>query len=471
MAGNVTIDANAEKELSTAVSFAKLVKQTYGRNSLTRASQNSIAQFPVIMSADIPLDDAMIIAKGLEAQYAAMMVGVISMHSDYDRRKYPNPGDYLKTFHDNSSIPAMFRSMDSQLEGATAIECTVASAILTDMGKLVPKEVVMECWGNDDGISSAMFNGASLNAKYTPHAYTQGVMESVVGDLRKLHAPAMEADGSIMDTAVRMNRPVSNDSLGNGKFRSDSSHERKVDRNGNLVVNDKTSRSGDARGTGVQKLAEKNQRMMADLEPTLINLQLNSHSGNGQVITHNVVYGIKTKVQAIPQQYIIEGLVGGVKGSRRIFDFIRWTEGDFKLIRDGIFGFDRAKTDAVANRDIRTWLDAIRVRRRNDGYSKALSGQGLPPITTVVVSSYEVARVAEESGFDLSEPFVAAKLIKEYYMLGFIIVDTETGMLSCMFDGDTKFFQTSVSALKQKTKSSNETDLTQFAAFMRAMGR
>ena len=476
MADNIQINGNTEQQVADAVSFAKLVKNTFGRSSLTRMSQSSIAQFPVVMSADVPLDDAMVIAKGLEAQYAAMLVGTISMNSDYDRKKYPNPADYLKTFHDNGNIPDLFRSMDSQLEGAMAIECSVATATLYDLGRLTPKEVmeaVTECWGNTQTDVSP-FNTGSLNATYTPHAHTQAVMESVVHDLRQLHAPAMEASGgSFMDTVRDYNKhgTVSPDNLGNAEQRVSPKSVKTTGPDGKDRFVVRTEMTRKPQITGKQEIV-KNQKAMADLEPTLINLQLNSHAGgNGAIITHNVVFGVKTKVQAIPQDAIIEGLIGGAKGSRKIFNFIRWTEGDYRLVRDGIFGFDRAKTDAVANRDIRDWLNAIRARRRSNGYAKALTGQSMPPITTVVVTSYEIARVAEATGIDLSQAFNAAKLIYEYYMLGFIIVDTETGTLSCMFDGDTKFFQTSVNALKQKQKSSNETDLTQFAAFMRALGR
>lgn len=458
--------ANTENRVKSSVNFAKLVKQTYGRNSLTRSAKDTIAQFPVVMSSDIPLEDATIIAKGLEAQYAALLVGEISMRSEYNRDQYATPADYLKTFHNNDNIPALFRSMDSELPQDIA-ELKVASATLTDLGKMVPKEVVMECWGNSDGIGAAMFNTDSLNGTYTPHAYTQGVMESVVSDLRKLHAPAMEADAdSLVSTYTSMNAPKSGHLSG---VPEEFTRRQKFDKNTGKKVSDDTFRK--KQQTGKVELASKNQKFMSDLEPTLISVQLNSWTSNSDVITHNLVYGVKTKIQVIPQEYIISNLVEGVRGSRAIFTFIRWTEGDYKLIRDGILGFERGRTDAVANRDIRTWLNAIRARRRSDGYSKALSGQGLPPITTVVISAYEAARVAQETGVDLTEPYSAAKLIAKYYLLGFVIVNTETGTLSCMFDGDTQFSTTTIGALRQKQKNSNETDLDQFARMMRALGR
>lgn len=482
MANPVTGSDKVAQDTFDTLKFARLVKQTYGRSSLTRDAKDTIAQFPVIFSADIPMDDAVIITKAIEAQYAALMVSVISVHSDYDRAKYSNPADYLRSFHNNSSIPALFLSMDSQLpEGESILTSTLESATtMYALESLVDKDIVMECWDTLED----RFNTGSLNHMYQPEKATQDAMESVVRNLRELHKPAMEAASDDLAAAfgVAGNR-VTKDAVGaptkattmkttvkSGPARDDTGNVI-TDRRGNVKMETTTVRDEPIRqpmATGQQSIVRNDRLTM--LEPTLINLQLNSHHGNnGDVITHNIVMGVKAMAKLIPQQFMISNLADGVNNSRTIFKFIRWTEGNYSIIKDLILGIDEAKDSAVSDRDMRKWLQALKRRKFSNLIGRLFNGEGMPPLTTIVCTSYEVARVAELTGMDLNEPYTAAKLLSKYYLLGFMIYDPETGKLKALFDGDTSFSVTTLSGLK--TKQQKDQDLVQYTQFIRAAGR
>jgi hypothetical protein len=98
-----------------------------------------------------------------------------------------------------------------------------------------------------------------------------------------------------------------------------------------------------------------------------------------------------------------------------------------------------------------------------------MTGESMPPITTIVTTTYEVAKVAELTGMDLLEPYTAVKLLSKYFLLGLVIYDPETGRVQSIFDGDVNFSVTTLSGLK--TKQQKDQDLTQFAQFIRASGR
>jgi hypothetical protein len=476
--------ANAvdEQAVLDTVKFARLVKQTYGRSSLTRSAQDTVARFPVIVSGDVPTEDAVILAKALEAQYAALLVSVISANSDYDRAKYSNPSDYLKTFHNNKNIPSLFLSMDSQLpDDVTMLGCAVESATtMYSLECLVSKDVVMECWDAVDG----RYNAQSLNGMYKPESYTQKAMEQVVSHLRKIHAPVMEAAVDDVEAAFgvagkRTGKDQKGAPTGKNTTHTEVISRPQRDENGKVVLDDKgravtervtihddSVRSPSA--TGRQELAKTNDRLTA-LEPTLVNLQLTSQHGDGPVITHNVVMGVKTMMRVIPQDLMVSNLAEGVNESRAIFKFIKWTEGDYKIGRDLIAGVDSAKEKAVSNRDMKNWLAALKRRKRSNRISQFMTGESMPPITTIVTTTYEVAKVAELTGMDLLEPYTAVKLLSKYFLLGLVIYDPETGRVQSIFDGDVNFSVTTLSGLK--TKQQKDQDLTQFAQFIRASGR
>ena len=475
------------------VKLATLIKKNYGRSSLTRSAKDTIAQFPVVFSGDIPTDDAVIIAKALEAQYAALMVSVISARSDYDRGQYSNPSDYLKTFHNNSNMPTLLRSMDSQLpENVQLADCVIESAVtLYNLGKLVDKDLAMESYEQD------WFNAGTLNHSYRPEYATQKAMKSVVQNLRSLHRPAMEDSGADFLGAIGAARSNPNKDTMGAPTRAVKEYETKnrgavmykldpatgkpiKDSNGNPIpeVDPKTgkpitgtiiekSREYGGAATGKQEIVRNDK--LTSLEPTLINLQLTSHHGDGPIITHNVVMGVKAKSVVIPQNYMISNLAEGVNNSRAIFKFIKWSEGELRLVRDLILGIDSARTSAVADRDMRRWLEAIRGRKHSNTLGKFTSGIGNSPMTTVVTTSYEVAKVAEMTGMDLNEPYTAAKLISKYFLLGFVIYDTGTGKIKSMFDGDVNFSVTTISGLKSKQQK--DIDLMQYSQFIRAAGR
>jgi uncharacterized protein YciI len=477
--------AITEEQVGNAVDtvkFATLVKQTYGRSSLTRNAKDTIAQFPVIISAGIPTDDAVIIAKAIEAQYAALMVSVISANSDYDRGKYNNPADYLRTFHNNGNIPTLFRTMDSQLpEDVHAIECELASArTMYALESLVDKDLVMECWDSVDD----RFNTSSLNHSYRPEKHTQDAMESVVKNLRALHRPAMEAaaDDVLAAAGVAGNRAGKDDMGAPTKADKVQTTQRMVARMDPVtntpvrnakkeIIYDKVTTKDEVvrapSATGRQEIVRNDK--LTTLEPTLINLQLNSHHGNAPVITHNVVMGVKAMIRQIPQQYIVSNLIEGVNNSRAIFGYVKFTEHPVQTLIDLVTGWSTARETAVSDRDMRKWIQALKRRKTSDLIGKMASGEGMPPLTTIVITTYEAEQIAEATNIDLNDPYAAAKLISKYYLLGFIIYDSATGKVKSIFDGDSNFSVTTLNGLKSKQQKDQE--LTQFASFLRASGR
>lgn len=114
------------------------------------------------------------------------------------------------------------------------------------------------------------------------------------------------------------------------------------------------------------------------------------------------------------------------------------------------------------------WWKALKRRKAVNNVSKFFDNKVLPN-STIIMTSYEVARVAELTGVDLSQDSQALSLIAKSYLLGFGIYDTETNILSMMFDGENDFADVTIGALK--AGNNKETDLTNPKEMLKLMGR
>ncbi len=517
--------ADPKLNINDALQTAKVVKQTFSRNSLTRMAKDSIFQFPMIMSANIPTEDAVVIARAYEAYYAALMVSVISMNSDFQRERFANAADYLRTFHQNNDIPNLFLSANSET-------ATLEATTIHGYEKYIPEDVIMECWNSPADV----FNTERLNSMYTPTTNAQRALEAYAEQIRMMHIPAMEADSSgyelVQDSTGKViggysratgefnpnltkedfmakNAGKSSDSqdptvqyllspkgrnrMNDGRpigsptgssrsttvikdgvpiYYSDGTPVTKKDRHGKdvpVTVQVKTIEREDksARVTGQQAIV-RNQSLTA-LEPTLINLQLTSSDKGGPIITNNIVIGIKAMIHQVNTDLMVSNLIDGCNDAQGIFTkFINWSEGTMRFVRDLIFGVRDAKENARADKFAQKWIRTLQRRKTSNMISKIGGGEVLPN-TTIGTTTEEVSRVAAACGVDLSEAYSALRFLSQYYLLGFFIYDFNTGSIDVIFDGDTKFSTTSVRNMKSKT--SKDLDITSFLEVMKIMGR
>lgn len=473
-----------------AIRFAKAVSMVTSRSSLTREAQNNIAMYPSVMSGDIPVDDAVTLAKGLELHYASLLVSVISSNSTFDASRYSGPTQYIRAkFHNNNNIPALLRAgIESQLPDDFAPTGISAAFTSADAGKLAGPDFVLECWIGSD----SYFNLNVLNHEYHPASATQQVMESIAAELRKLDTPALEAGGS--DYLERIGRaPSRNGEFGVGKQVGKDVSKKFIqakDENGNDLGRREIRRRYDDTGTlkeetvtaapvtrevenitrsyretAVQKGIVNSK--LSGMEPTMIQLTLTGTTEN-VTTTHNIVMGVKVMVQQVQTDVMVSNLVQGVSGSRAMFSFIKWTQGQLSFIKDFIFGVANAKEAAVSNNDMKRWIGALKRKKQSNFLSRVATGDGIPPTTTIVLTAHEAARVLSMTGVDLNEPLHAVKLLNAYYILGIVIVDTANGQVKTLFDGDTKYTVSSLNAIKGK--SSKDTDLSTFISIVRAAG-
>lgn len=516
---NTAVQKPSERaSLGDVVSMAKFVQKTFSRNSLTRMAKESIFQFPMIMSADIPVEDATVIARAFEAYYAALMVSVISMRSDYSKKQFDNSGEYLKTFHQNNDLPNIFAGALRDIKVNESFMVDAAKTV-NEYRKYVPLDAIMECWDTPD----MLYNMSRLNSMYTPTTEAQRALEEYAYKIRTMQIPAMEAArveepdpepirvGDIMydqntheplyrvtkiladgiPQVVKFNNDVKKEYNGGGPIGAPTGSTKRntvvtngipgYDKNGNPVylVNSKGKRvqaklqvvettvdEPNHRATGQQAVI--NNKQLTALEPTLINLQLTSQDG-ATTITHNIVVGVKAMINQVSSSIMVSNLIDGANDSHGIFSkFIQWSEGTRRFVKDMILGIADAKENAQSDKYAAKWIRTLQRRKKSNMLSRLGGGEVLPN-TTIGCTTAEVLAVASACGTDLSDAYAAIKFLSKYYLLSFFIYDAEDGKISVIFDGDTQFSITSVRNMKAKT--GKDLDLTQFFEVMKLMGK
>ena len=75
---------------------------------------------------------------------------------------------------------------------------------------------------------------------------------------------------------------------------------------------------------------------------------------------------------------------------------------------------------------------------------------------SVVLTTYEVARIKEATSIDLSELASAMKIMKKYFLLSIAIYDPDQNTIKFLFDCDSDWGIISVGAMKTAVSKTND---------------
>ena len=98
-----------------------------------------------------------------------------------------------------------------------------------------------------------------------------------------------------------------------------------------------------------------------------------------------------------------------------------------------------------------------RIKNRRFGIDMFGSPHFVIPNSTIVVSTYVVDKLNESMGIDLRNPATAKKTVDSLFLMGLVILDEGTGLVSVMYDGDTQFQNYTIDGLeKDRMLNSNK---------------
>jgi hypothetical protein len=509
MAGDVNINTQSlQQKAKPIMNSFRVIKGFSGKTSISALSKDLIMQFPVLMSAGVDVDDAVIIAKSLEKMYASMFLTVWTADANLRISEYGMNGvrDFVKKYHNNEDIPDVIMYggdilglTDTLLglkgSGVTESTITIVDCRVTPTGNYVPATEMAKLWATVENELAL----ESLNDMYLPAMGAQKKIAAITA--------ALEADTTTPDT----NTTSTDDAATGINATSDKSKTRTLPqrfadtayRANSNSINPYTGRPGTGAGAKTNQGINKGTMVststnsatiirndkLSSLEPTLIDVTfLVTGKGAGGIYTEDyevdgtkksrkvpvnvreqrAIVGLKTMIRLISSQYMIPNVISSIQDQSMAFKFVKWTKGEMKVGRDMLLGISRIKQDARATDQADMWFAALRKRKRS-AKTFRFSNTGINPFATLVLTTDELEQIKAESGYDIMDRSTAKKLMDNLYLLGLVVVNTNTKIVHTLFDGFDNFSSTTIKALNVSSKESS--DLDQFREIRKIMGR
>lgn len=430
------------KELDKIVKSMKPGRASY--SSISDRASRGILQFPLLASQSLDISTIQMVSKACERNYTSFIEIIISMNPEV----MDSDGDianYLKNFHQNTKHISI-RTENYEFQIAPIEGSRSAYANLTE--ELVPYL--------SDFVTEA------LNDKYAP------TMRKILKPL----IPMKEAKGGGNTFHNNSNhRDTNNMAVGsfntNTPFNSIGSFNKVTN-----IVNNPQQSSGN-KSDRIQDVIPSNILMDNDVKkanelvPTTLHVRVlrrdaDSMGGSKYI---DFIIGIKSVIHPIKSEEMIENLVEAGRKRDRIFDFIRWTTGEISFFKDFLFGIKSMKNtiNKAVNGGSSWWL-TLR-RRAEDSNVLKFTPNRLLPNSTIAVSMEEVNFIKANYGFDIMQPAVLHSIMRQYFLLGFIVVDQSTETVHVMFENENAFHTYTFNSLERE----NSNAAKQFREMLKAV--
>lgn len=371
-----------------------LKKNPNAGKSISKLSKDGIHQFPCICSNANDIESTSMVVKTCERNYASFLQVVYSMNSVVAMDDKTGVADHLRKFHQN-------------VGGKTELGDVLSVFATETYSAYETNNLLIECI-TADGCSQSMlienrnqleeemssFVTSIVNEKYNPNARLKTMME---------------ANGS---TATK-------------EFKHSAAQ----------ISNNDVKKSN-------------------ELAPTTLVLKLTIQDKNGNASgTTEIVVGVKCVMHLVDSAEMIANLGNVNRG--KMFDFIRWTSGEISFFRDFLFNIDELKTDVVnRSKGASGWW--ITLKRRADLAKvgrRFFSSKSILPNSTIICSMDEVEYLRANKNVDLMAPFYVNKIMQQYFLLGFVIIDQSSQLVHFMFDGNNDFETISFTGLEKENNS------------------
>lgn len=214
----------------------------------------------------------------------------------------------------------------------------------------------------------------------------------------------------------------------------------------------------DYQSKAMVKLSDNDVKKCNELVPTTLSLTLQVKAGNNFGGVSNFVIGVKGLLHPVNSDDMISNLLSGYKSGNKFFNFLRWSSGEIKFIKDLILNMDNIREDVVRKhaKNGSGWWSALK-RRRNVAALRRIKGSGrILPNTTIVCSINEIDELKEAYGVDLMNPTYIKKIMKTFFLLGFVVVDDSQELCHFIFDGENNYQVVSFNGLEKENNSKND---------------
>lgn len=392
------------------------------KKSISRMAMDAIADFVVLVDDQCTLDEGMLIARALEKRFASFLLIAMSMDPTVHLGHSGNLTDYVKQFHQNMDTEPDFDAKFS-LENATV------ESIAT-LAESLGKEYEVFATEQTAAIMHTIYENVSSQLANTECARLNFFVEETLNP-------------KVVDGCTRKTKVVQ-EALGDRR---------------EPIINTEFKKAN-------------------DMVPTLLHIVVNGRRGKGRNAsdnTYDFAIGVKASLHPVSQSAIVLNLVKGLKNDDGFFRFMRWTTGEIKFFKDFLLMVDQLKLDAatMSNNSGNRYFNMGRRRKELASIKNRFSKSNLMPNMTLVVTTDCLQKIKDEYGYDItmeggsSQLALVKKLMNNYFMLGFVIVDQGLNRVHLLIDGDANFSTFTYAGLEKEGQQNDK----QFKEMMKMLGR
>lgn len=214
-------------------------------------------------------------------------------------------------------------------------------------------------------------------------------------------------------------------------------------------------------------IIKNDYKKLNDLAPTLICCKVKFVEKDTKAETEkDVKFGVKGIVHPLLTEDVVYYLSDTVKDKNRLFRFIQWTTGEIKLFRDLLTSSDSMKKQALDSTSKNTfWWRKLKSLSQNHTI-RGLLGKSFKkdkqpiPTATMIISKQDVDMIKAKHGIDLlNTPSNAYKIVREFFLLGFVVLDDSTEMAYIFNETSRQYDYYTYNALKNYSKDDNNADV------------
>lgn len=475
-----------KKELKEVEKGYKELKgqiNTIKGTSLAKLSSAATLQFPIIISKSVNVDTAQAVSKALERQYATFIQIVISLDPNLRLDRDKDIAGYLRRYHQNNIGPndllesnmSLFRNDEDGIELFMSInEGCNAQVLNSNKEQLF---CVEEC-----------LNTNKVNDLYKPETITRAVAESSLDYFCRKNDIVMENNigndpdnnGSVgknnkvykntmseQQDKYRKERDAVADKIDQRNFLykkerdviGDEFQNRKFDLDQARLDQEIKKDEMDFKSRAMVRLSDNDVKKCNELVPTTLSLSLNQIGDNGKSYlgVQNFVVGVKGLMHPVNSNEMITNLLDGFKSGNKFFNFLRWTTGEIKFIKDLLFNISGIKDDVIKKHSNTSshWWSTLK-RRRTIARASNAQGKQMLPNASIVCTMEEVVEMQEVYKINLLDVRNIKRIMDRYYLLGFVIVDEAQELCHIIFDGEDNFQVLTYKGLERENNSKND---------------
>lgn len=422
--------------ISNAKKFDEVdwIQRKHSVGSLARRTSNLVLVFPVLISSQLSIQTANIIAKAIERKCVSLLQ---ILFSAVNLTTAEDLSDYIAQFHHNLNARM---NLDDFID---AIDKLSESGDIEIINKEL-YDAVKEDMHNINYYLSESFNPVSINDYKLRTDYYgnttilneaggrggnsgrggRGGNSSNQGQTNEFHD-----DSSYQDQSVHTNINVNG--IGGGSW--------------SLPGSKGAGENSDFKDYYRNQLLPQDVQKANELMPTMVAVKFTTFNNHGLKHTQTGIIGVKAKLYPVDSMDIINRLSSKYKDRNGLFNLVRASTREISFFKDLAFAIDKARLDAInmsRQSNNAKMFKLLERRAAKNRFSSLLKKNDASPITSLVISQGEVEYLQRYNNLDMEKSYVTRTILEAYNLMDIVIVNESLEIARFLFDDGDGIYET-----------------------------